>query len=363
MSAVEIKALIVDDSVVYRSQIRSALEALSNVRIVGTAANGLLALKQMEQQKPDLVILDLEMPEMDGLTTLREIRKNNQQAKVLVFSSLSRRGAEITLDALRFGASDFVTKPGSEITLKEDAATSVLTPIEKIKALLKEKIEALFKVEESEKKISLKDSASIDKIPAFPPLIWDLFKPSIIVIGSSTGGPSLLEKIFSQIKKNISVPILITQHMPPVFTATLAERIQALSGIPTHEAAQGMKIENGHIYIAKGDYHLRIQKKDHGLYCQLDQDQQVHSVRPAVDHLFTTAAELFPKQCLGFVLTGMGYDGRDGAIQIKKSGGAMAIQSEDTCTVFGMPGAVKTAGAYDRIFSPDEIIKTINEKA
>ena len=358
----EVKALIVDDSVVYRSQIRSALESIPYVKIIGTASNGLIALKQVEQHNPDLVILDLEMPEMDGLTTLKELRKNNTHSKVLVFSSLSKRGAEITLDALRFGATDFLPKPGADSFVASPVGESALAPIDKIKILLKEKIEALFRKTEAVEKSNLVHERKVE-IHQFPRVSWESFRPRMILIGSSTGGPSLLEKIFSQIKKDLSIPILVTQHMPPVFTATLAERIQSLSGIPTHEVQDHMPIQNGHIYIAKGDYHFRLRKDDNQFYCQLGQDPQVHSVRPAVDHMFISACELLPQSCLGIVLTGMGYDGRDGALQIKKSGGIVAIQNEQTCTVFGMPGAVKSVGAYDRILSPDEIVNLINEKA
>ena len=346
----KITVLIADDSVVYRSQIREALKDIPQLEIAGAASNGRLALERLSQVACDLLILDLEMPEMDGIETLKEIRKRNLTCKVLVFSSASKRGAEITMEALRLGASDFITKPDSTNLTGENPAL-------RIQNLLLPKIKALYPDNcTSEVKTPPKTLNS-----NFPDVIWSLFSPGIVVIGSSTGGPTVLEHIFSQLSGPLKCPIIIVQHMPPIFTATLAERISKLCGIPAKEASHGEVLEKI-IYIAPGNYHLRLEGTSSRTVLLLDQKEQINSVRPAVDPLFQTAASIFKNKCLGFVLTGMGADGRDGAVGVKEHGGVMVIQEEKSCVVFGMPGAVYAAGAYDKIETPDGIISILQDK-
>jgi len=345
----KLKVLIADDSVVYRSQIRAALQSLPNVEVVAAASNGRLALERLVQTPVDLLVLDLEMPEMDGLETLKEMAKHKIKCKVLMFSSLSKRGAEITMEALALGASDFITKPAAG----NEAGSQ---PAEKIRELLEPKIKMLFP-ECSEQYVP---RPSVEK--SFPKIIWELFKPKIVVIGSSTGGPTVLEKIFSELSTPFNCPIVITQHMPPIFTTTLAERLSKLSGIPGGEAQHGEALRNNRFYIAPGNYHLSLEGDSALTRLMLDQGPHVHSVRPAVDPLFSSAASIFKNRCLGIVLTGMGFDGKSGAESIKDHGGAVIIQEEKSCVVFGMPGAVYHAGAYDLTATPDEIIKILNDK-
>jgi len=194
-------------------------------------------------------------------------------------------------------------------------------------------------------------------------VVLDRLQPKVIVIGSSTGGPTVLESIFSRISGPLRCPILITQHMPPIFTATLAERIQKISGIPTFEAKQDQVIVSGSIYVAPGNFHMRIKNENGVLKTALDQGPLENSVRPAVDPLFQSAANLYGSGCLGMVLTGMGADGKLGAERIKQAGGAVLIQSEESCVVFGMPGAVMSVGAYDQILSPDQIVDLLRDLA
>ncbi|NDG85436.1 MAG: response regulator [Proteobacteria bacterium] len=330
----KIKVLIADDSVVYRSQIRSALTAIPRVELAGASSSGKLTLERLSTGGVDLVILDLEMPEMDGIETLRELRRLGHSCKVLIFTSNNASSAELTLEALKLGATDFINK-------------------------LEPKIQSLF----PEKAI---DPDALNAIPPssnFPTVHWDLLRPKIILIGSSTGGPGVLEKIFADIHPPLSCPIVIAQHMPPVFTATFAHRLSSISGIPAREAEHGRILEPGCIHIAPGDHHLTLTGTPELVKMHLDQGPKVHSVRPAVDPLFRSAAKIFKNRCLAFVLTGMGADGRDGAIAVKQHGGAVVIQSERTCVVFGMPGAVHEAGAFDRIASPSEITSILKEKA
>jgi two-component system chemotaxis response regulator CheB len=351
----KVRVLIVDDSVVYRTQIRAALADLPFVEIVGAASNGRLALERLGQTATDLVVLDLEMPEMDGLATLRAIRERGISVKVLVFSSVSKRGAEVTLEALRQGAQDFITKPGAE-DFAIDGGT--VDPKGRIQALLEPKIRGLFPEIETE----VLPPLTVKTESPFPRVLWELFQPEIIVIGSSTGGPTVLEMIFSQLSGTLRCPILIAQHMPPLFTATLAERIAKVSGIDAREARAGEPLEN-QIYLAPGDFHMTVVKNSERAGLELDRGPQVNSVRPAVDPLFASAAKVFGRKCLGIVLTGMGADGKVGAEHVKRAGGPVLIQNRESCVVFGMPGAVFDAGAYDRIVTPEEIVAELRQKA
>ena len=348
----KIKVLIADDSVVYRTQIRSVLEGVPSVDVVGTASNGNIALERIAQLKPDLLILDLEMPELDGIATIREIKRRDLKCKILVFSSVSKRGSEITLEALTLGASDFITKPDGN-----SDGSSMESPTEKIRALLIPKILPFLPEHK------LVPAALQDKREAiFPKLIWDIFRPSIVVIGSSTGGPTVLERIFAEVNGPVSCPIVIAQHMPPIFTTTFAERLGRISGLTAMEARHGDVLQDNCIYVAPGDFHLRLKGSVQRAEISLDQGPKLNSVRPAVDPLFASAAEIYKSGCLAFVLTGMGADGKIGATAVKQSGGAVVIQSEESCVVFGMPGAVYAAGSYDHIANPEEIIKMVNEK-
>lgn len=335
------KVLIVDDSVVYRSQIKAALETAPWIDVVGVAANGRIAIDKIRSLRPDLLTLDLEMPEMNGIETLREMKTLGLKTKTIVFSSASVKGAEITLEALNLGALDFIPKPG--------AAESGVNPQERLKALLLNKIEEFFSVQASAIR---------------PPVVGSRislsnFHSDAIVIGSSTGGPSALEKIFTELKGPFSIPIFIAQHMPPVFTASLAQRLEKMCGVPAAEGVHGELVKSNRIYIAPGNYHMTLQRKVSGVYIQLNQNEQVNSVRPAVDVLFQSAAEVYRSACLGFVLTGMGRDGLTGAEALRASGNPIVIQNKESCVVFGMPGAVFQAAAYDDIQTLEAITETI----
>ncbi len=348
-----LKVLLVDDSAIYRKSIRSALEAAEWIEVAGTAENGRVALEKMAEIKPDILILDMEMPEMSGLETLKEMKRLNLRCPTLVFSSLSKKGAEITLEALSLGARDFVTKPGN------DDDRDGKSPVERIRSLLLPKLEELFPTYLWKTKGK---AATAEPQETFPRINWSLLNPKIVVIGSSTGGPTVLEKIFSNIVWPLSCPVVIAQHMPPIFTASFAERLAKISGAHVTEARHDEFLEKNHVYIAPGDYHLRLQGTREQTRLLLDQGSKIHSVRPAVDPVFQTASEIFGAGCLGIILTGMGYDGRDGAAEIKRRGGAVVIQNKESCVVFGMPGAVHSAGTFDRIASPDEIAFLMSEK-
>ena len=349
------RVFIVDDSVVYRSQIRMALEGMPEIEVAGFASNGRIACDLLRNKPVDLITLDMEMPEMDGLATLAELKRLNITAKVVVFSAQSKKGAESTITALRLGASDFIAKPNLE------GVTG--TPAEVIRAHLGPKVLALLGPAPSMPKpasVTLPNS-SANPAPSSPfgKTNWGSFMPSAVVIASSTGGPNALEKLFSLIQGPLTCPVLMVQHMPPVFTATLAERLGRISGLSVAEGKHGEPIKAGQVYMAPGDWHMRVEQASAGRMIALDQSPMRNFVRPAADHLFETAAA-YGRNILGIVLTGMGADGRDGAVALKKGGAGVLIQSRETCVVFGMPGAVCESGAYDSEISLEEIASMLS---
>lgn len=376
----KLKVLIADDSVVYRSQLRSAAAMLEYVDVVGVAANGRLAVEKLAQTSADLLILDLEMPEMNGLQTLEEIRRLGLQVKVLLFSSHSKRGAEITMDALRAGASDFVTKPGSEGAGSGNLEKVASDPAKRILELIQPKIEALFPsvlnggAVPAPTKMPAKPQASAGQgastpsaAKVYPSLILETVRPRVLVIGSSTGGPNALEKLFSALRPPYSVPILITQHMPAVFTATFAERLGKLLGAgktveEVREGRDGEVLLPNRIYVAPGDYHMTLKAEGESVRIALDQGPPQNFVRPAVDPLFQSAAAIYRSGCMGIVLTGMGADGRIGSVAIKDAGGSVLIQNRESCVVYGMPGAVEAAGAFDLTADLEEIARVVSKK-
>lgn len=334
------RVLVVDDSVVFRSQIKAALEGVAGVEVVGVANNGKIALQKLAQSSVDLITLDMEMPEMGGIETIKEIKKAKFPVRIIVFSAHTTRGSEAALEALTAGADDFVAKPAGEDLNYENAAS-------KIREELIPKITQFFP---NERKASTAPSPTIAARPALPTFsARDLatFRPSVIVIGSSTGGPPALEKVLKEFSLPYQLPILIVQHMPPVFTASLAKRLQETTGMPACEATDMMEIKNNHIYVAPGDYHMSVKKAGEKKFLSLDQSPQRNSVRPAVDILFESAAEHYGYRTMGVVLTGMGEDGLIGARAIKEKGGGVMIQNKESCVVFGMPGAIFAAGFQD----------------
>lgn len=361
------KVLIADDSVIFRTQIRKALEGIDGVQVVAAASNGRIAIRQLEQSHVDLMILDINMPEMDGLETLEAIRAMKHPVKVMIFSSKSPRSAQDTLKALSLGAVDFIVKP-------EGTTFSVEGALEQIKQQLAPKIRQFLKgaanspLETPMPAVHQGGGPSLSGSTLgagiYPKVNVDTFQPGIIVIASSTGGPSALETVFACLKGyKIRVPILIAQHMPETFTRYLAIRLGEIAGIDCHEAVHGESLQSGVVLVAPGNYHLRVALKERGFAAELDQGPRVNSVRPAADLLFSSVAKVYGKRVLGFVLTGMGEDGLVGAKDIKKSGGAIMIQNKESCVVWGMPAAVYESRAYDKIGDLKEIGNLITKVA
>lgn len=351
------RILVVDDSVVFRSQIRASLEGDARVQVVGTANNGKIALQRLSQGSVDLITLDMEMPEMGGIETIKEIKRLKIPVRIIVFSSHTTRGSEAALEALACGADDFVSKPTGENINMENAAA-------RIKAELLPKIYQFLNEAErlAENKKSIATAPVLTSTPVVPSSKTeyikrdiDTFIPDVIVIGSSTGGPPALEAVLTGISKPLRCPIFITQHMPPVFTASLGRRITEHTGIEAAEAKNGETVVSNRIYIAPGDYHMSIVAAIGKKTIKLDQGPPRNSVRPAVDFLFETAVAAYGAKTMGIILTGMGEDGLIGCKAIKKTGGGVMIQDKESCVVFGMPGAVFQEQAFDKIGGLNQI--------
>lgn len=341
------RVLIVDDSSVFRTQIRRALADVPDIEVVGSASSGRIALQMLEQKPADLVTLDLNMADMDGMETLREIRRRGLAVRVLVFAARSARSAEDTIEALRCGADDFVLKPGGDTLSIEHALEQVRSDlIPKIRQFT-----AALPPSAPRAPLGFASKASPAPPSRKPSEHRDLgtMRPMIVVVASSTGGPGALEALFASLPRPPRVPILVAQHMPETFTKFLAKRLADISGVACREAQNGEPPAAGTIYIAPGNFHMQVRSTAAGNRITLDQGPKVNSVRPAADLLFTSVADLYGDSCAAFVLTGMGSDGLEGVRRIKGRGGAVMIQSKESCVVWGMPAAVYEAGAYDRI--------------
>ena len=336
---VSIRVLVVDDSVVMRRLISLALANEEGIEVVGSASDGTIAIERIAQLKPDLVTLDIEMPGVDGIETARSIRKLYPGMYVLMCSTLTERGASATLDALRAGANDYVTKLSS--------ASSQQQSIADLRDALIPKIKQFFQVEQASGSIA-KEATPVTR-PAITPLPvkrpWQ--RRRIVVIGVSTGGPNALAVVMPMFPKNFSLPILIVQHMPPMFTRLLAERLAANSQIGVEEAKEGSVLEPGKALVAPGDYHMRIRRTGTGFVTSLDQGEKEHSCRPSVDVMFRSVAETFQGGVVATILTGMGSDGVEGARKLRDLGAYVIAQDEASSVVWGMPGSVVQSGLAD----------------
>jgi two-component system, chemotaxis family, protein-glutamate methylesterase/glutaminase len=343
-----IRILIVDDAVVIRRLLTDILSSDPQIEVVGTAANGRIALSKVEQTSPDLVTLDIEMPEMDGLQTLAEIRKARPLLPVIMFSTLTERGAAKTLEALALGASDYITKPAN--------IGSVSLAIERIRGELIPRIKAF-----CQRAAGLESSTPLPGplLAALPPPAASAKRTispvQIVAIGVSTGGPNALAAVFPQFPENFPVPIVVVQHMPPVFTKILAERLDSNSAVRVHEGAPGDCLQQGHAWIAPGGSHMVIERNAFGAVIQTNLDAPENSCRPAVDVLFRSVLRVYGGATLAVILTGMGQDGFRGCEELRKAGAQILAQDEASSVVWGMPGFVARAGLADRVVPLDQV--------
>jgi two-component system chemotaxis response regulator CheB len=335
-----IKVLVVDDSVVVRRLVSDALSSDPAIEVVGVAQNGSIALHKVEALKPDLITMDIEMPVMNGIETVAALRAKGVKTPIIMFSTLTAHGAAATLDALAAGATDYVTKP----TNTGDMTQAVHV----IGAQLLPRIKGLFR------------SPSSTRLPTkLAPSRAVYATPRVVVIGSSTGGPEALSKVISAFPRPLPVPVLIVQHMPPLFTAQLAARLDRNGPHRVIEAKGGERLEAGTMYIAPGDFHMEVVSDRGHVSTKISHGEQVNFCRPSVDVLFKSSAAVYGADQLGVVLTGMGADGREGARAIVDAGGRIYAQDEATSVVWGMPGAVATAGLAHSLFPIDDVAGAI----
>ncbi len=343
-----IRILVVDDSVVIRKLLCDTLSKDPELEVVASASDGRIALAKISQLHPDLITLDVEMPVMNGLEALAEVRKLYPKLPVIMFSTLTERGAAATLDALTLGASDYATKPSN--------TGSPAVAIEAIRAELIPKIKALCAG------VSTKLKSLPPPRPAVPVRVPLNRRVEIVAIGTSTGGPNALAEVLPRIPKDFPVPIVVVQHMPPIFTRMLAERLASRSAIPVEEGSEGVVLSSGHSWIAPGNFHMTVASAGVNWRLGLNQDPPEHSCRPAVDPLFRSVAKVCRANVLGVVMTGMGSDGVLGAQQIREAGGEVIIQDEPSSVVWGMPGLVYAAGQADAVYPLDQLAPEITRR-
>ena len=344
-----IRVLVVDDSVVARKILSGALADQPDIEVIGTAPTGRVALAKIRQLHPDLITLDLDMPEMNGLETLDALRDFTPPPKVLMCSALTHKDGGPTLEALARGAADYITKPSA---LGEKIGPGGF------QAELLAKVRAL---------------AGLPAVPGGGSAVLSarargLARPDrqrieVVAIGVSTGGPNALAALFSALPRNFPVPIVLVQHMPPGFTRSLADRLSAKGSIPVAEGADGTPLEAGRAWVAPGDFHMQVDKGENGPVIRLHQAAPENSCRPAVDVLFRSVAGVYGPRALAVVLTGMGQDGLRGCQQLASAGAEIYVQDEATSVVWGMPGQVAKAGLADLVLPLDQLAEAILQRA
>ena len=338
----KIRVLVVDDSVAMRRILSDAISSDAELEVAGYAANGQIAMAMFDQVSPDIVTLDVEMPVMDGLATLKAMRAARRLQPVIMFSTLTDRGAEATIDSLALGASDYVAKPinaGSFDAARERIREALLP---KIKALCRIRPPAGVQGPATARQPLLRRANQFERI-------------EVVVIGSSTGGPNALATVLPKIPSSFPVPVLIVQHMPPAFTRFLAQRLTVLCPLPVEEAAPGELASSGSIRVAPGDHHRAVARDRGETRLQITQGPAENSCRPSADVLFRSAAQVFSSRVLAVVLTGMGQDGLRGCEALADLGASIMVQDEATSVVWGMPGFVAKAGLADAILPLAEI--------
>ena len=338
-----IRVLVVDDSAVVRKVMCDGLAPDAALEVVGTAANGRIALAKIPLLHPDIVTLDVEMPEMDGIEALTEIRKLYPKLPVIMFSTVTERGAAITLDALALGASDYVTKPSNTGSLE--------ATLRQLRAELIPKIKALCAARASLPAAPSSAAAAASARAASKQTAREFGRVDVLAIGTSTGGPNALADLLPAIPANFPVPIVIVQHMPALFTRLLAGRLNQKSGLNVREGVGGEVLKPGDAWIAPGDFHMTVEKKGATIVLVLNQSAPENYCRPAVDPMFRSVANAFGASALAVVLTGMGSDGTSGAQLIHEKGGQVLVQDQASSIVWGMPGQVAAAGLADGTFA------------
>ncbi len=347
-----IRVMLVDDSAVIRGLIARTLEADDGIEIVSSMSNGQMAVNNIKKVAPDVVVLDIEMPIMDGMTALPLLLQEKPDAKILICSTLSKKGATTSMRALALGATECLVKPTStgEISGTGAFQDDLLRLVKglgrgrrKQPASIKQKDISLPTTSLDSKKFSLRNDSHAYR-----------GKPALIAIGSSTGGPQALFELLKNFK-GFDVPTIITQHMPKTFTTILAEHIEKNCGIPCHEAEQDMPVENGHIYVAAGAFHMELKAEQAQIRLNISDAEPEHFCKPSVNPMMRSAIDIYGEKILAVILTGMGNDGQESCQALIDKGGRLIAQDEESSVVWGMPGAVAMAGLCSEVLPLTEI--------
>ncbi len=359
-----IKVLVVDDSAFMRKALSMMLESDSQIKVIGTARDGQEGCEKVKSLKPDLVTMDIEMPRMDGLTALKNIMDENP-TPVMMVSSLTTDGASATLDAMDLGAVDFIPKELSYVSLdivkiKEDLLKKIKNIVKRKHILMAryKQVAAFRKAKGTSGTMRTNITAHGKQAKSTQPSVGKIIKKrnhhiDIIAVGSSTGGPPALQAVITKLPRNLPVGIVIAQHMPPMFTKSLADRLDRLSQVSVKEAENGETVEPGCVYIAPGGKHLILKKYAARAKVVITDKPETTLYKPCVDVMINSVVDLYGKSTLGVILTGMGNNGVLGLKKLREKGGKIIAQNEDTCIVYGMPKAVIEAKIADHI-SPIE---------
>jgi len=353
-----IRTLIADDTILYRKIVGDIISDMPDVEIIGAVSTGKIALERIEAFRPDLVILDIEMPEMNGLDVLQAIKSRGIDLDVIILSAFSERGSEDTVRALELGAFDFIVKP-SGTSLEQNKAAIKDSLLSKIKACgIRQEIRRILRGSsiEDQPVCSSSSPKSCRAQDAQPRIL----KPDMVLIGVSTGGPQALGKVLSDLPSDIGVPLLIVQHMPAMFTRSLAESLSSKSSIKVKEAEHGEEAVPNTAYIAPGGRQMGVYRgADAKIMIRVEDGPPENNCRPSVDYLFRSAADAFPGRAAAVIMTGMGNDGTAGLVHLKRYGCFVVAQDESSCVVFGMPKEAIEAGVVDAIVPLDDIADTI----
>lgn len=349
------KVMIVDDSAVIRGLLTRALESDPQISIAASVQNGQIAISTLERQKVDVVVLDIEMPVMDGMTALPLIIKTQPGVRVIMASTLTLKNAEISMQALQAGAADYIPKPTStgEISTAGDFKRELTEKVKALGLAARGGTQAPVPVQATDSGTVVAKPVSASKPIQLRPM--PTMVPEIIAIGSSTGGPQALFEVMKNLSGKVTQPILITQHMPATFTKLLAEHISRVSGMICNEATDGEAIVGGQAYVAPGGYHMLLESDGVKKVIRLTQDPPENFCRPSVDPMLRSLSKIYGPKLLVIILTGMGSDGQRGSEVVTAAGGAVVAQDEATSVVWGMPGAVASDGLCSAVLPLKDI--------
>jgi two-component system chemotaxis response regulator CheB len=360
-----LRIMVVDDSFVIRSLLARMVADQPDMVVVATAANGKQAIDEMDKHELDAIVLDIEMPVMDGITAIPLLLQKDPAVQIIIASTLSQQNAEISFRALRAGATDYLAKPSTsgELTNAEQFKNDLILKLRELGAVTRRKRANGIKATQQA------PDAAPSTIATPPKKIFTLqrdkkyLRPNIIAIGSSTGGPQALFNVLSGLKGKVKQPIVITQHMPATFTAILAQHITQQTGLSAVEGADGMQLEGGRVYVAPGDYHMGFRMDGPRIVIKLEQTEPVNFCRPAVDVMIRSLMTVYYDKILAVILTGLGADGKNACVELFERGGAILAQDETTSVVWGMPGAVAQANICADVLPISHIAAAVERMA